>query len=96
MPSIGQPVMSENHHMGIGLAKLIALVNNYKGQLWLVSGEKTLFIDSNGNRRFKNNSQKWQGVALACRFDTEKVKSYNKPNDDEAIASINELLRMQL
>lgn len=95
MPSIAHPVMSENHHMGLGLAKLIALVNNYKGQLWLVSGEKTLIIDENGNRSFKNNSQKWQGVALACRFDTEKVKNYNNSNDDEAIASINELLRMQ-
>lgn len=92
MPGIGKPVMSENNHMGLGLAKLVELVNNYKGQLWLSSGEKTLTIDTNGTQSFKNNKQKWQGVALACRFDTEKAKNYNKSNDDEAIDSLVELL----
>jgi len=93
MPGIGKPVMSENNHMGLGLAKLVELVNNYKGQLWLSSGEKTLTIDTNGKQSFKNNKQKWQGVALACRFDTEKAKCYKKSHDDEAIDSLIELLK---
>ncbi|PPD44397.1 MAG: hypothetical protein CTY16_11795 [Methylobacter sp.] len=95
IPGIGQPVMSENHHMGLGLAKLIDLINNYKGQLWLASGEKTLVIDDQGNKRFKHNVQKWQGVALACRFDTEKVKNYKKYDNDEVITSLINLLGVQ-
>lgn len=95
IPGIGQPVMSENHHMGLGLAKLIDLINNYKGQLWLASGDKTLVIDGQGNKRFKHNVQKWQGVALACRFDTEKVKNYKKYDNDEVITSLINLLGVQ-
>jgi len=95
IPGIGQPVMSENHHMGLGLAKLIELINNYKGQLWLASGVKTLVIDANGNKSFKNNVQKWQGVALACRFKAEKVKNYKKYKDDEVITSLINLLGVE-
>jgi len=95
IPGIGQAVMSENHHMGLGLAKLVELINNYKGLLWLASGEKTLVINDKGNKSFKNNVQKWQGVALACRFDIEKVKQYKKNNDDEVITSLINLLGVQ-
>lgn len=91
MPNIGIPVMSENHHMGLGLAKLLNLVNNYKGWLWLVSGETTLIVDENGNRQFVSTTQKWEGVALACRFNTSNVKKYNK-NNDEDIVSLMSLL----
>ncbi|MBT9097443.1 hypothetical protein KFZ76_06925 [Methylovulum psychrotolerans] len=92
IPGIGQPVMSENAHMGLGLAKLIKLINDYSGQLWLASGEKTLVIEPNGNKSFKHNQQRWQGVALACRFEAGKVKNYKKHNDDETIKSLVELL----
>lgn len=96
MPGIGKTFVNENHHMGLGLAKLIKLVNNYQGQLWLASGESRLFINENGQKSFNKNVQYWQGVALACRFNTERAKNYKNYNDDEAIASISELLRMQL
>jgi hypothetical protein len=96
MPGIGKTFVNENHHMGLGLAKLIKLINNYQGQLWLASGESRLFINENGQKSFNKNVQYWQGVALACRFNTERAKNYKNYSDDEAIASINELLRMQL
>ena len=95
MPGFGQAVMSENNHQGLGLAKLIELIDCYRGQLWLASGEKTLVINNNGNRSFRKNVQKWQGVALACRFDTEQVKNYKMPNEDEVIASLLNLLGTQ-
>jgi hypothetical protein len=96
IPGIGHAVMSENHHMGLGLAKLIELVSNYKGELWLSSGEKTLVINTNGARSFENQLQKWQGVALACRFDIDidKAKNYNKSIDDEVTTSLINLLRV--
>lgn len=94
IPGIGQAVASENNHMGIGLAKLIELVHNYKGQLWLSSGKKMLFIDNNGKRSYKNFSQQWQGVALACRFDTKNAMSYTKSNNDEITSSLVELLKV--
>jgi hypothetical protein len=92
MPNIGQIVDSENHHMGLGLAKLLNLVNTYQGQLWLASGEKTLVVEPNGNNFFKTNALKWQGVALACRFNIETVKNCHKNNNDEATNAILELL----
>lgn len=95
IPGIGKAVASKNNHMGIGLAKLIALVNNYKGQLWLSSGQKTLFIDNNGTRSYRNSLQPWQGVALACRFDTKNAMSYTKSSDDDITSSLVELLKGQ-
>jgi len=94
IPGIGYALESENHHMGLGLAKLMELISNYQGQLWLASGNKTFIVDQNGKRNFKNNKQNWKGVALACRFDTEKAKNYNSNSDDETITSIIELLRV--
>lgn len=94
MPGISKIVTSENHHMGLGLAKLTQLVTTYQGDLWLSSGEKTLFISSDGTKSFTNNAQRWQGVALACRFDTTKASNNNnKHNEDEAVDSLLELIR---
>lgn len=94
MPGIGQVVVSDNRHMGLGLAKLVELVHNYKGYLWLATGETTLEIRSNGEKNYKNNKQKWQGVVLACRFETEKAKEYIADNDDEITTSLIDLLRV--
>lgn len=89
---VAQIIETENNHRGIGLAKLLNLVKTYQGQLWLASGEKTLVIESNSNQFFKTNTLRWQGVALACRFNIETAKSYHKNNNDEANNAILELL----
>ena len=93
MPGIGHIVVSENSHQGIGLAKLMDLISDYQGQLWFASGDSTLVIDQSGNRKYITNKQYWKGVALACRFDTEKAKSRESSSDDESINSLIELLR---
>ena len=92
MPDVGQIIESENQHQGFGLAKLLNLVNTYQGQLWLASVENTLVVEPNGNKFFKTNILKWQGVALACRFNIETVKNCHKNNNDEATNAILELL----
>ena len=94
MPGIGQVVVSDSHHMGLGLAKLLELVSNYKGCLWLASGMDMLGIGSDGSKTYNNNKQEWQGVVLACRFDTEKAKNYVAKKDDEVTASLIDLLRV--
>lgn len=90
MLNIGRPVMSENNHMGLGLAKLLNLVNNYDGQLLLASGSDVLIIN-NGKKSFYSPVRGWNGVALSCRFDTKKVNNYKK-SDDEDITSLIHLL----
>ncbi|KJV08008.1 hypothetical protein [Methylocucumis oryzae] len=93
MPNkIGKPKVSENHHLGLGLAKLVKLVNNYNGFLWLASGNCTLHIRD--GQHFYSDSPHWKGVALACRFNTQQATQYKNNNTpDEAISSIEELMR---
>ncbi len=70
---IGRVRESENHHQGLGLAKLVSLVQKYKGALWLASGNAILTINSNGRRAIEAPRFSWPGVALACRFDTGAI-----------------------
>jgi hypothetical protein len=39
---VEQTTVSENHHMGLGLAKLVRLVREFRGFLWLASGNSVL------------------------------------------------------
>lgn len=65
---------SDNNHQGIGLAKLIDLVANYSGRLWIASGNSILSIDSDGDHNYSTPITDWKGVAIACRFDTEQIR----------------------
>lgn len=79
---------SDNNHQGIGLAKLIDLVLSYSGNLWIASGDSILSIDSQGRRDYATVPINWQGVAIACRFDTEHIRqsqsheSFDQVTDD--------------
>lgn len=72
---IGKIKDPDNHHQGLGLAKLISLVSDYRGELWLSSGDAIFVINFNGERSFlPQPSFSWPGVAIACRFDTSLVR----------------------
>lgn len=73
MGHFGRVVESDNHHMGLGLAKLITAVKQFHGWCWLASGQAMLCINPDGQRTYKNLPIPWQGVALACRFDSGRV-----------------------
>lgn len=73
MGSFGRVVESDNHHMGLGLAKLITDVEQFHGWCWLASGKAMLCISPDGQRTYTNLPIPWQGVALACRFDPKRV-----------------------
>ncbi len=70
-----------NHHMGIGLAKLVKLVKDYSGQLWLASGNSLLTINGLGNPRF-DEIQEWNGVAISCRFNFNNIAKVRRQDDD--------------
>ncbi|MFM8331584.1 MAG: hypothetical protein ACKN9T_07835 [Candidatus Methylumidiphilus sp.] len=92
MPGIGKAKDSDNHHQGLGLAKLVSLVENYKGQLWLASGEAVFAMDPE-YKTFSSPAFPWQGVCIACRFDTSMVKrSQQVEGFNEVTSAIIELL----
>ncbi|MFM9913267.1 MAG: hypothetical protein ACKVN9_07030 [Methylophilaceae bacterium] len=69
----GRVVETDNHHMGLGLAKLIDAVERFHGWCWLASGDSMLCISPNGNRIYQTIPVALQGVAIACRFDSMRV-----------------------
>lgn len=73
MGAIARVVESDSHHMGLGLAKLITAVEQFHGWCWLASGNAMLYISPDGQRTYTNLPIPWQGVALACRFDSKRV-----------------------
>lgn len=84
MPGVGQVVESDNHHLGLGLAKLVEAVERFNGWLWLASGESMLVIGPGSERRYEDTRTPWPGVAIACRFDSAQVaeRAAMKPADE--------------
>jgi hypothetical protein len=73
MGAFGRVIESDSHHMGLGLAKLITAVEQFHGWCWLASGKTMLCISPDGQRTYVSLPIPWQGVALACRFDSNRV-----------------------
>lgn len=74
IPGLGRAKAQENHHMGLGLAKLTSLVQKYGGTLALATGDTLFSINSGGRAVYRTLPTHWPGVALACRFDTTRIK----------------------
>ncbi len=87
-------VESDNHHMGLGLAKLIDAVEKFHGRCWLASGDTLLFISPDAKYTYSKLPIEWHGVAIACRFDSSKITRLStKHTVDEFESIMNELLR---
>lgn len=66
-------------HQGLGLAKLISLIEHFHGELCLCTGDSILTIDRAGVSRFSSLEFPWSGVAISCRFDASLIRSsYSK------------------
>lgn len=86
-------VESDNHHMGLGLAKLIDAVRNFNGMCWVASGNAMLFISPDGKFTYSTLPIQWQGVAIACRFDSSRITVKNgQYAEDEFETILSELL----
>lgn len=70
-------VESENHHMGLGLAKLVDAVILFNGRCWIASGDILLFISPDGKFNYLKLTTYWQGVAIACRFESSRIAGKN-------------------
>ena len=76
MPTVGRVVESDNHHLGLGLAKLVNGVEQFNGSLWLASGTSMLVIRPNQGHLYEELRTPWQGVAIACRFESAQVAEH--------------------
>jgi hypothetical protein len=56
-----------SHHQGLGLHHLIALVNEFNGELHIFSGDCRLHVKE-GKSGYHRVDIPWQGVAISCRF----------------------------
>lgn len=92
MGRFARVVESDNHHMGLGLAKLITAVEQFHGWCWLASGNAMLYISPDGQRTYTKLPIPWQGVALACRFDPKRVigitVQYTKDEFEDILAQL--------
>lgn len=96
MPGIGHVVESDNHHLGLGLAKLVENVERFEGWLWLASGTSILVIRPGRDRVIQDIRVPWPGVALACRFDSTHVAGRTAAEPaDEFEDILSQLLRGQ-
>lgn len=82
---------AENHHLGLGLAKLISLVIDYKGELCLASGNCGLYVDENGSQEYFPISRGWKGVALSCRLRASNFQSHQTETSAEITALASQL-----
>lgn len=94
MPGSGSIRESENHHMGLGLAKLVSLVDRYKGSLWLASGDSVLCSTPVAGQSINDAPSFCQGVAIAARFDTRVIREQlaAEQTEDETTANLITLL----
>jgi len=84
---------TENHHMGLGLYKLVRFVREFRGYLWLISGSAGLVLAPGQEPAYIHVKHPWQGVAIACRFQSGDIAAVR-----EGIASgdkdIQEIMRI--
>lgn len=93
MPGIGRVVESDNHHMGLGLAKLIEFTRTFEGWLWLASGDALLRLSPGCEAEYLGFATPWNGVALACRFDQQRIAAAKTPELSKDERLLAELLR---
>ncbi|WP_321862568.1 hypothetical protein [Burkholderia cenocepacia] len=94
IPGVGAIREKENHHMGLGLAKLVSLVERYDGMLWLASGDGLLSITPENGAAFTEAQSVCQGVGIAVRFDTGTIRQRLAAGEaeDETTANLITLL----
>lgn len=67
MPGTTRVPAAEDHHMGEGLWQLQELVSLFRGELSILSGQGAVHF-SQDSLSAKENSQTWNGVAVAFRI----------------------------
>lgn len=86
--SSGVPIKEEeNHHEGLGLYKLVDLVQKTKGNLSILSGQGLNFISA--EREFDSELKNhWQGVVIYCTLNIRNIKNALQNSDSSDIDAI--------
>ena len=90
---VEQTRVTENHHMGLGLYKLVRLVHEFRGFLWLATGSALLKLAPGRAPAYIETRYPWQGVAISCRFrsgDLNKVREEIAAGDKD----VDEIMRI--
>lgn len=82
----------ENNHQGLGLYHLVKLINSYKGELLLATGDVCLSL-KDGVEDYSRMPTTWQGVAISCRFRVSELSKATEENIDPGILEIMKQLR---
>lgn len=84
-----------NNHQGLGLAKLIELVDKYNAELVLATGDSALTIDMYGNRTNITLPYAWEGVAISILICCNKLSEKTPPQQNDDINTLIGKLRGQ-
>jgi len=84
---------SDNHHMGLGLFKLIEVIKQFSGELRLSTGNTIYSLLENGEELYEDTRYYWQGVAISCRFNTSLIEKNSQQPMNKDIQDILDLLR---
>lgn len=84
---------NETNHMGLGLYKLVRLVREFRGYLWLATGGSVFRLAPGKEPTYSEIRYPWQGVAVSCRFrssDLNKVREEIATGDKD----VEEIMRI--
>lgn len=85
-----------NNHQGLGLAKTIQLVNSYKAELILATGNCALHIKSNGEKNYLDLPHCWRGVAISIKINRNHLAdALSLSEQDDNVNEIINLFRRQ-
>lgn len=84
---------TDNHHMGLGLFKLVRFVREFRGFLWLVSGSSGLALAPGQAPAYIYIKHPWQGVAMACRFRSSDIATVRE-DIERGDKDIQEIMRI--
>lgn len=98
--AIGNPMgksakyRKSNNHAGLGLAKLIELIQQYNGTLHIISGDSALSIHPGSpNITYVSlDSHYWDGVVIMCKLNEGNLKKEVQTSADTELSDILDLL----
>ncbi|WP_155849246.1 MULTISPECIES: hypothetical protein [unclassified Alcanivorax] len=78
---------TQNNHQGLGLYFFSQLAEAYNGTLYVASGDAFIVIGPNGEREFRVIPH-WQGLAISCCFERDKILSNKESGGSEQLNAI--------
>ncbi len=84
---------SENHHQGLGLAKLVQLAETYDAAVIVASGNAYYSRNEQGASDIVTLDTDWEGVAVSCRLRGSKLAKNGQIDQDVELTNLMDQLR---